>query len=158
VRILSVDTASEPSGRGYAIVTVGPRGAFLEWSGKAPPEGAPGPIDVVVGERPWTAAGKLRGEALITFAVNNGFQLRDALPPGNPAPVWVLLKVRDWKNLALPGCAGMPGDVFCMNLRQRYALRVTDTDELDAIGIAFAASKLSLPQLKKLSQKGFRRS
>lgn len=152
MRILGVDTASEPAARGYAIVDSG----RLAWFGKRPPPAEAGPIDVVAGERPWTAAGKLRGEALITFAVNNGFQLRDAWPHG--APLFVELKVRDWKNLVFPGRATMQGDAFCMNIRQKFAPHVADTDILDAIGIAVAASRLSLAQLKKLQQKGFRRT
>jgi hypothetical protein len=153
MRVLGVDTASEPRGRGYAIA----EGGRPVWWGKAPPE-VPGAVDFVVGERPWLGA-KLRGAALISFCVNNGFQLRDAWPAtgaGAPPP-FVLIPVRDWKNLALPGCAGMPGDVFCANLRQRFAPSETDTDILDAIGIAVAASRLTHAQLKKLIPKGFRR-
>ncbi len=150
MRVLGVDTASEPKSRGYALAEDG----ALLWYGKAPPSAAAGPIHVVAGERPWLGS-KLRGKALITFAVNNGFQLRDAWP--HEASLFVQLEVRDWKNLALPGCAGMPGDVFCRNFQHKYAPHVTDTDILDAMGIALAASKLTLPQLKKLQPKGFRR-
>jgi hypothetical protein len=149
MRVLGVDTASEPKSRGYALAE---NGALL-WYGKNPPGADAAPIHVVAGERPWLGS-KLRGKALITFAVNNGFQLRDAWPHG-PA-LFVELEVRDWKNLVLPGCAGMPGDIFCNNFRQRFAPHVTDTDILDAMGIALAASRLTLPQLKKIQPKGFR--
>ena len=150
MRILGVDTAAEPASRGYAIAEDG----RLVWSGKAPPSVEAGPIHAVAGERPWLGS-KLRGKGLITFCMNNGFQLRDAWRHGG-APLFVALEVRDWKNLALPGCAGMPGDVFCANFRQKYAPHVSDTDILDAMGIALAASKLTMAQLKKIQQKGFR--
>lgn len=153
MRVLGVDTASEPGSRGYALAESG----ALLWYGKQ----RPGPelgAHVVAGERPWSG-NKLRGQALITFCVNNGFQLRDAWDygPEMSRPLYVLLPVRDWKNLALPGCAGMPGDVFCANFRQRYAPHVADTDILDAMGIALAVSKLTAKQLKKYIPKGFTR-
>lgn len=128
------------------------------WYGTEPPGRDAGPIDVVAGERPWMGD-KLRGEAFVTFAMNNGFQLRDAWPwsPETP-PLFVAMKVRDWKNLVLPGCAGYPGDVFCRNMAQKLKLSPgTNHNHLDAIGIALAASKLSIAQLKKLVQAGFKR-
>ena len=146
--ILGVDTASERRDRGYAIVDSG----AVVWHGTAPPPRDAGPIHVVAGERPWQGQ-KLRGEALISFCMNNGFQLRAAWP--DTAALFVAIKVRDWKNLALPGCAGMPGDIYCRNVAQKFAPDVTNTDILDAIGIAIAASRLTLTQLKKLQQKGF---
>jgi hypothetical protein len=150
VRVLGVDTATDPASRGYALA----EGGALLWYGKNPPDAHAAPIHVVAGERPWQG-GKLRGKGLITFCMNNGFQLRDAWRHGG-APLFVALEVRDWKNLVLPGCAGMPGDVFCANFRQKYAPHVYDTDILDAMGIALAASKLTMAQLKKIQQKGFR--
>ena len=51
----------------------------------------------------------------------------------------------------------MPWDVFCRNFQLMYAPRVSETDILDAMGIALAASRLTLAQLKKLQPKGFRR-
>lgn len=157
MRVLGVDTAAESSSRGYAIAEDG----RIIWSGKCPPHRATAlqfAPDLIAGERPW-AGQKLRGQALISFCVNNGFQLRDAWPAGaGEPPPFVLMPVRDWKNLALPGCAGMPGDVFCANFRQRYAPTQTDTDILDAMGIALAASKLTAAQLKKYRPKGFTRT
>lgn len=151
MRVLGVDTAAEPRSRGYALAEAG----RLIWASKTPPDGAwQYPPTVVAGERPW-GGNKLRGQALITFCVNNGFQLRDAW--GYSPVTFVLLPVRDWKNLVLPGCAGMPGDVFCANFRQRYAPSETDTDILDAMGIALAVSKLTAKQLKKYIPKGFTR-
>lgn len=155
MRVLGVDTASEPGDRGYAIADSG----ALVWFGTEPPDRDATPIHVVAGERPWAAKGKsakLTGERLITFCVNNGFQLRDAWP-FQPLPLFVLLKVRDWKNLVLPGCAGMPGDVFCANFRQKYAPPVSNHNHLDAMGIALAASRLTETQLRKYVPKGFRR-
>lgn len=164
MRILGVDTAAEPRDRGYAIVESGAAGApgpRLVWHGPRPPLEDQGPIHVVVGERPWTVRGskaKLTGERLITFAVNNGFQLRDAWPwaPDDP-PLFIQLPVRIWKDLAIRGCAGMPGDVFCANLRQKYAPLCEDHNQLDAIGMAFAAAKIPPSQLKKYVPKGFSR-
>lgn len=156
MRILAVDTASERRDRGYAIVADG----SLVWTDLRPPTRQDWPVDVVVGERPW-AGQKLKGQALITFAVNNGFQLRDAIPTdlplGAPRPTFVLLPVREWKNLALPGCSGMPGDIFCANIRQKYAPHVENHNQLDAIGMAIAASRLAPAQLKKYVPKGFLR-
>lgn len=150
-RFLGVDTASDRKDRGYAIVDAGQ----LVWYGSAPPPREAGPIDFVAGERPWLAD-KLRGEAFISFAMNNGFQLRDAWPY-EPWPVFVAMKVRDWKDLVLPGCAGYPGDVFCRNVQAKFAPHVTNHNVLDAIGIAVAASRLDPAQLKKLVQAGFKR-
>jgi hypothetical protein len=156
-RVLGVDTASERPDRGYAIADSG----ALVWFGSEPPGPDAGPIDVVAGERPWTVRGrgaKLTGERLITFCVNNGFQLRDAWPwtPEKP-PLFVLLPVRTWKDLVLRGCAGMPGDVFCANFRQKYAPHVSNHNHLDAMGIALAASRIQPAQLKKFVPKGFLR-
>jgi len=158
VRVLGVDTASEPRSRGYAIYDSGAR----LWYGKRPPtaeEALWARPDFIVGERPWGGA-KLRGAALISFSVNNGFQLRDAWPAGaGEPPPFALIPVRDWKELALPGCSGMPGEIFCRNFQQKYARNCSDLDDdiLDAMGIALGASRLTLAQLKKLSPKGFRR-
>jgi hypothetical protein len=153
VRVLGVDTASKRAGRGYALAEDGE----VIWAGKARPEPRIG-IHVVAGERPW-AGDKLRGKALITFCVNNGFQLRDAWDYHHEMsrPLYVLIPVRDWKELALPGCSGYPGDVFCRVFRQRYAPTETDTDILDAMGIALAASRLSLRELKAYVPEGFKR-
>jgi hypothetical protein len=153
VRILAVDTASERRDRGYAIVD----GGQLVWTDVRPPTvtEAGDYIDVVVGERPW-AGQKLKGQALITFCVNNGFQLRDAWPH-HTGQTYILLPVRDWKHLALPGCAGMPGEIFCANLRQKYAPHIDNHNQLDAIGMAVAASRLMPAQLKKYVPKGFLR-
>ncbi len=156
MRILGTDTAAERPDRGYAIAQDG----VIMWYGTEPPGRDAGPIDVVAGERPWAARGskaKLTGEALITFCVNNGFQLRGAWPwsPDAP-PMFVLLPVRTWKDLVLPGCAGYPGDVFCRNFAQKYAPGVAaNHNHLDAMGIALAASRLSPAQLKKFVPKGF---
>jgi hypothetical protein len=153
MRVLGVDTAAKRGSRGCAIAEDG----ALLWFGKEPPASTAAPIHVVAGERPWQG-GKLRGEALITFCVNNGFQLRDAWPFWGGefgTPMFVLLPVRTWKNLALPGCAGMPGDVYCRNFREKYAPDVFDTDILDAMGIALAASLMTLAQLKKHQPEGF---
>lgn len=162
MRILGVDSAAERADRGYAIVDSGSTGARLMWHGQHPPDQGQGPIHVVVSERPWTVRGskaKLTGERLITFCVNNGFQLRDAWPwdPPGAGPLFIQLPVRVWKDLAIRGCAGMPGDVFCANLRQKYAPLCTDHNQLDAIGMAFAASKIPPSELKKYVPKGFRR-
>jgi hypothetical protein len=150
-----VDSAVKSKSRGYAIAENG----ALVWFGKEPPLASAWPIHAVVGEVPWQG-GKLRGKALITFCVNNGFQLRDAWPWAHgdkPPPMFVHLPVRTWKNLALPGCAGMPGDVYCRNFQQRYAPDVHDTDILDAMGIALAASRMTPAQLKKHQPEGFSR-
>lgn len=156
MRVLGVDTAADPKSRGYAIYSQGSR----VWYGKRPPNAATCVgLDYLAGERPW-GGGKLRGAAMITFAVNNGFQLRDAWPTNaGPCPPAVLIPVRDWKNLVLPGCAGMPGDTFCRNFQQRYAAQCTglDDDILDAMGIALAVSRLTVQQLKKYLPKGFAR-
>jgi hypothetical protein len=154
MRILGTDTASERPDRGYAIVQDG----VVMWYGTEPPGRDAGPIDVVAGERPWAGKGKkakLTGENLITFCVNNGFQLRGAWP-FEPFPMFVLLPVRTWKDLVLPGCAGYPGDVFCRNFAQKYARGViANHNHLDAMGIALAASRIPPSQLKKFVPKGF---
>lgn len=150
MRFLGVDTASDRKDRGYAIVDSG----VIVWYGSEPPPFDAAPIDFVVGERPWLGD-KLKGEAFVTFAMNNGFQLRAAWP-FEPRPVFVALKVRDWKDLVLPGCASYPGDVFCRNFRAKFAPNCNNHNHLDAIGIALAASRLAPAQLKKLVQPGFR--
>ena len=156
MRVLGVDTASERPVRGYAIADSG----RVVWFGSKPPTRNEWPIDVVAGERPWQG-GKLRGKAFTTFCVNNGFQLRDAIPTdlplGTPRPLFVLLEVRDWKRLVLPGCERMPGDVFCRNFAEKYAPHVTNHNHLDAMGIALAASRIQPAQLKKFVPKGFMR-
>jgi hypothetical protein len=153
VRVLGVDTATKKGDRGYGLAE---DGALLWYSTQRP-----GPeigVHVVAGERPWQG-GKLRGERQITFCVNNGFQLRDAWDYGPEMcrPLYVLLPVWTWKNLVLPGCAGYPGDVFCRNFQQKYAPHVTDHNQLDALGIALAASRLTLAELKKFVPEGFKR-
>lgn len=156
MRILGCDSAADRADRGYVILD----GGELIWSGTNPPDLDHAPIDVVASERPWSGGkrAKLRGEAFITFCVNNGFQARDAWPwsPETP-PLFVQLPVRVWKDLVLRGCAGMPGDVFCANFRQKYAPIQTNHNILDAHGIALAASRLPPSQLKKYVPKGFRR-
>jgi hypothetical protein len=171
MKVLGVDTASAPADRGYALAEDG----VLIWSGKQRPPPSIG-AHVVAGERPWQkqaskpgarrgwagrprpedTEGGLSGERLITFCVNNGFQLRDAWDygPEMARPLYVLIPVLTWKDLALPGCSRMAGDAFCNNLRQKYAPEVADTDILDAIGIAIAASRLKLADLKRYVPKG----
>jgi hypothetical protein len=151
MRVLGVDTASERPDRGYAIADSG----ALVWFGSEPPGPDAGPIDVVAGERPWQG-GKLRGKAFTTFAVNNGFQLRDAWP-FEPRAMFILLDVAVWKNLVLPGCARMPGDVFCRNFQAKFAPHCSNHNQLDAMGIALAASRIPANQLKKFVPKGFQR-
>jgi hypothetical protein len=169
MKVLGVDTASDRKDRGYAIADSGQ----LVWYGSEPPPREAGPIDIVAGERPWqkkkayTAGrwartgeakeGGLSGENLITFCVNNGFQLRDAWP-FDLVPIFLLMPVSTWKDLALPGCAGYPGDVFCANFRQKYAPHVNNHNQLDAMGIALAASRIPPDQRKKFVPKGFLRA
>lgn len=159
MKCLGVDTKSQARGRGYAIAENG----VVLWKGKHPPrpellEG----VTVVAGERPWQAKGKQRkltGENLITFSVNNGFQLRDAWTRVDLSvfrPMFVLIPVRVWKDTAIYGCAGMEGTVFCNNLRQKYMLDERDEDILDAGGIAVAASKMEMRQLQKYNPPGFK--
>lgn len=155
-RVLGVDTASALPDRGYAITQDG----AIVWFGSAPPPASAGPIDLVAGERPWEGKGKkakLKGENLITFAMNNGFQLRDAWPwqPERP-PVFFAMTVYQWKDLVLRGCAGYPGDVFCRNFQQKYCPGVrANHNQLDAMGIALAASKIPKADWPKMIQKGF---
>jgi hypothetical protein len=175
VRVLGVDTASDRKDRGYAIVENRDGGPpRLVWTGVKPPGPEHGPIDVVAGERPWQAAtgrsagtwgrggrrerptkGKLTGDRLITFCVNNGFQLRDAWP-WTPT-TFVLLPVLTWKDAAIPGCSRMQGDAFCKNLAQLYAPGEENHNRLDAIGIAVAAVKIGQLGLSKYVPKGFLR-
>jgi hypothetical protein len=89
--------------------------------------------------------------------VNNGFQLRDAWPYQSGHPSFLLLPVSTWKDLALPGCAGYPGDVFCRNFGQKYAPHVGNHNHLDAMGIALAGYRLPADQRKKYVPKGFLR-
>ena len=168
-RVLGVDTASERRDRGYAIADSG----ALVWFGTEPPGPDAGPIDVVAGERPWQkrepkgrgwkrpagekAKGGLSGDRLITFCVNNGFQLRDAWPYNDPRPLFVLIPVLTWKDLVLPGCSRMQGDVFCRNFAEKFAPHVSNRNHLDAMGIALAASRIQPAQLKKFVPKGFMR-
>ena len=158
---LGVDTASEAKKRGYAIADCG----RVVWCGKrveAAPRLLMATVDVVAGEEPWQG-GVLRGKRLITFCVNNGFQLRDAWTPSADGgtygePIFVILPVKAWKELAIPGCSQMPGDQFCNNLREKYALGDVDDDVADAAGIAVAASMLPLAALRaKYQPKGFRK-
>ena len=171
MRVLGVDTASERPARGFAIADSG----RVVWFGSKPPGPDAGPIDIVAGERPWQkrepratgawaqrgkkkATGGLSGERLITFCVNNGFQLRDAWPwnPESP-PMFILIPVLTWKDLVLPGCSRMQGDVFCRNFAEKYAPHVANHNHLDAMGIALAASRIQPAQLKKFVPKGFMR-
>jgi hypothetical protein len=167
MKFLGVDTASDRKDRGYAIVEDG----AIIWSGSEPPPWGAGPIDFVVGERPWQKkkasperrgrglvrddSPGLTGENLITFCVNNGFQLRDAWPFAGAQ--FLLLPVSTWKDLALPGCAGYPGDVFCRNFGQKYAPKEGNHNCLDAMGIALAGSRIPPDQRKKFTPKGFLR-
>lgn len=151
---LAIDTASEPRSRGYAIAD----GGVVRWRGKKPadaPRALLAYVETVAGEHPWHG-GALRGARLVTFCVNNGYQLRSAATWAPNASLTVNIPVLVWKGLALPGCERMPGDVFCRNLAERYCPGETDDDVVDACGIAVAASLLTLQQLKKYQPKGFR--
>ena len=140
--VLAVDTSKLVKARGWAYWDT----TRLVDSGTGrPPRGLS--VDWVVGEYPWygNAGAKLKGKALITFCVNNGFQLRDACDVVHFG--YSQIPVNIWKKACFPGREKAPKKVFTNLLRRQFGCQ--NSDELDAIGIGWAAIKLGQAALQK---------
>jgi hypothetical protein len=135
--LLGIDTSTQVKKRGYVVVAAPQAGGCLqaERALRTDRGGWTGPV---VTEMPWAGA-KLRGAALLKFAVTLGWLLRDA----GSGPHYAI-PVKDWKTaVAAQSLRGLPWNakkaVFTANLRQAWRLPTEWTDdEVDACAIGVA--------------------
>lgn len=145
MRVIAIDAAKPKKARGFAVIEGLPSGhCSREQSGTGNPPNWPD-VDWVVGELPWTGD-KLRGTALVTFCIYNGFLLRNAC--NNPNFGYLAIPVRNWKAAILPGCSNMPKAVYTRNLARKWP-DITDHNELDAIAMAVSVFTFTAEQLAK---------
>lgn len=143
------DPATDLKDRGFATIF---NGELMGYSNSPPVDPRLGDWSVVEAQ---FANPKASRQSLLTLGARAGFcftlipaQRYAMIPPtrtkmrvkGKRAPQ----TVRGWKEIILPRCAGMPGDVFTRNLRQWLDKRGIASGEqnhniLDAIGLALAA-------------------